>query len=510
MRYNGGMELLILCVYFITHLLGLTSLPVFADESIYIRWAQLIIDDSSRYLFFAMNDGKTPLYIWGLVPWQYLFSDQLWAGRWWSVVAGLLQVSLLGYATHLLGGKKGTRWLAMALGTALPFWFFHHRIALMDAWLTVGVTTTLISIVHLTKATKKVWLWTLLTGLSWGLTLWIKLPAILLAPLFVFSILLPEKKSLQQRWQLAFKLALSGMIGLGLFGLLRLSPTFGQLFNRGSDFLYPWQTVILEGGWKQTLPNWPTYFSYFWHYLTWPVLIAALAGLFSGTHRRMHHWLWWSALGFGVPIALLGRVVYPRYLLPLAPFLTLSAVFTWQEWYYRWYLHQKKLWRQVGGALVLVLLFAQSLALSGVFMYQSWFDPDHLSLVKADQVQYLEEWSSGHGITATVKLIEDLGNRRPLAVATEGYFGTLPDALLMYLHRHPIPQLKLEGIGQPVTQIPANFWQTARDSQQVLLVVNSHRLEMSIDPRYLLLNECRPNGAPCLQVWDITHLRPQL
>ncbi|MCC6710949.1 MAG: hypothetical protein IT416_01195, partial [Candidatus Pacebacteria bacterium] len=39
------MIFLVVGIYFLTHITALTLLPVFADEAIYIRWAQLIIDD---------------------------------------------------------------------------------------------------------------------------------------------------------------------------------------------------------------------------------------------------------------------------------------------------------------------------------------------------------------------------------------------------------------------------------------------------------------------------------
>jgi hypothetical protein len=81
--------LLVVGLYLLTHLPFLTSIPVFADESIYIRWAQLIIDDPGRYAFFAMNDGKTPLFIWSLVPFLKVFSDPLVAGRMLAVSVGL-------------------------------------------------------------------------------------------------------------------------------------------------------------------------------------------------------------------------------------------------------------------------------------------------------------------------------------------------------------------------------------------------------------------------------------
>ena len=73
--------LLIIVFYLILHLAKLTLLPVFADESIYIRWSQLIMDERARYLFFPLNDGKTPLQLWLTPPLQFIFEDPLFAGR---------------------------------------------------------------------------------------------------------------------------------------------------------------------------------------------------------------------------------------------------------------------------------------------------------------------------------------------------------------------------------------------------------------------------------------------
>src|SRR5260221_509615 len=100
-------------LYFLTHLWNLTLLPVFADESIYIRWAQLMMDDWHRYLFFALNDGKTPLFIWSLIPFQYLFADQLFAARFVSVLVGATQVIAIKELVKSLGGRAKTQWLAM-------------------------------------------------------------------------------------------------------------------------------------------------------------------------------------------------------------------------------------------------------------------------------------------------------------------------------------------------------------------------------------------------------------
>jgi hypothetical protein len=90
-------------------------------------------------------------------------------------------------------------------------------------------------------------------------------------------------------------------------------------------------------------------------------------------------------------------------------------------------------------------------------------------------------------------------------VATEGSFGTLPDGINLYLHRTNVDQVYVEGIGQPVVNIPNFFTDRARQFDQVVLVVNSHRLKLSLPEEQLLQEYCRPAPtAPCLQVWDIT------
>ena len=85
----------LLVLYFLLNLFKLTSLPVFADEAIYIRWSQLIIDDFARYFFYPMNDGKTPLFMWLALPLLKIFSNQLFAARLLSVLAGAITLIFL-------------------------------------------------------------------------------------------------------------------------------------------------------------------------------------------------------------------------------------------------------------------------------------------------------------------------------------------------------------------------------------------------------------------------------
>lgn len=506
---------LLVGLYLVTHLLNLVSLPVFADESIYIRWSQLIIDDWQQYLFFPLNDGKTPLPMWLMVPGQFIFQDPLWSSRLISVLAGLAQMFAIGALIKSLGGRQKTAWLGMALTIVLPFWYFHHRMALTDGLMTMWLTWMVVGLVKLsqTEKVKKFQLkkvftklkWPLLTGLFLGLALWSKLPAILFLPLFaLYPLWLADNKASK-----VTKLAQAGMaafIGLAIFASLKLHPAFSQLFGRGSDFLYPWQEVVFQGKWTTTIRNIPNYLVYLNAYLTWPILLLNLFGLFSPTQKKSQHLLLLSALVFAGPIALLGRVVYPRYLLPIAIFLTASAALAVQEILDLYFSQQKVLWKKILVAVSVVLLVVNAFSQSTRFIQASILAPDQIPFVSADKEQYLYEWSAGHGTLKVVDLIQTTAQDQTVAVATEGTFGTLPDGILMYLHRQNVDNIYVEGIGWPIKDIPEKFTNKAQDFDQTWLVVNSHRLEIDIPPENLLYEFCRPDEAPCLQVWDISDL----
>lgn len=505
--------------YLISHLYHLTALPVFADEAIYIRWSQLIIDDPVRYFFFAMNDGKTPLQIWLMVPFQLLFSNQLFAGRLISVVAGLGQLAITAYTIRLLGGRKKYQLLGMLFVAVLPYWYFHHRMALIDGALAMMMSLSFMLMLMLQKSVAKhglalqTYFLTVLTGISFGLSIWTKVPALLVVPALTATLLLylPDTKTLltQKNLQILGQklLLLSSIIGIGLvvFASLRISPAFGQLFSRGSDFLFPWQEVILGGVWTQTIQNTPAYLVYFGNYFGWPLLFFVLFGLFSPVHKIRHHVLFVSALGFFVPIALMGKVVYPRYLFPTVIFLTYGATLSIQDYVDTFVSQKKTLITKTFFGLLLALLLANTLGQSAVFMASSISNPDTTPFVSSDQKQYLTEWSSGHGITETVDLINTIRRTESVAVATEGSFGTLPDGLLLYFHGQNVDNLYIEGTQQyPVKSLPTFFIDSARDYDRKLLVANSDRIEYRPNNTVMLAEFCRPYEASCLQVWDFT------
>lgn len=483
----------------------LARLPVFADEAIYIRWAQLIIDDLPRYAFFPLNDGKTPLFMWLLVPFQFLPVDHLVAARIVTVLTAGLLVWLSGCIAQELGGNKRVVFLTRVLMAGLPFWFFSGRLALIDVTLVLFLALLVWSTLLFYRTQQ--WRYILTAGVSFGLALWTKIPAILGTSLLLITFIPAFQHTTQETWPKLKKLLLAQVVvvltGLLLFGLLKLHPAFGQLFSRGGDFLLAPEQRTIELLLKNILRNAKDFGMVFSTYLTLSGLTIATCAVFLPKYRRTLLMLFLAALGYCLPIMLLGKVVYARYLLPAAFPLTLAIAFGLEN-----FIDSIQTVKQIGKKFILsvfmALLLAHLVSISSAFVLYAWINPNRLPLTKSDREQYLSEWSAGNGISETVTRIQEASKNKRLLVLTEGYFGTLPDGILLYLHRQPVTNLFVEGIGQPVTSIPNQFQAIMPNYDQVWLVVNSHRNKLNLSSTQKIAEYCRTPGDPCLEIWDIT------
>ncbi len=534
----GGLSLF----YWILHLPQLTFLPIFADEAIYIRWAQLILDDPGRYLFFPLNDGKTPLFIWSLVPWLQAGFDPLWMARFWSLVGGYVQMGLLGILARTLGLRRGAVALSMLLGAVLPFWYFNSRLALMDVWLSVWLSLSLWATLKLVLrksgymsveqevvdaqfnrpkcllinswqvfiADRSAWKWIFILAISLGAAIWTKLPAVLWLSVLPIWAFYPKNVDRVSRlvfiWQIAVGLAL----GLGLFVLLAFVPSFPQLFSRGGDFLFSFPDLIAQpiGSSLRRLLSFPVNIAI---YATPLVLITPLIGLMFKDHRRLQIMLLFTILAFLVPMMVLGRVVFSRYLLPAAIPLTLSAGVLIAS-LLALYDQSQTLVKKGLVALGLGLYLSNVLSGSTAMIVGSLVDLNLLPLNASDRSQYLQEWSAGFGTKQVTEALLEQSKDKRIVVASEGYFGSLPDGLLVYLYRQPVDNIFVDGIGQPVRDIPDDFWQKVDQLggyDQAWLVVNSHRNFIDFAPEQLLAEYCRPLGGVCLQVIRINDSRAE-
>jgi len=87
----GGVGILLFAL--LIRLYHLTLIPVFVDEAIYIRWAQ-VMGAEPTLRFLPLSDGKQPLFMWFLMFYIKYLADPLFAGRILSVISGIGTISV--------------------------------------------------------------------------------------------------------------------------------------------------------------------------------------------------------------------------------------------------------------------------------------------------------------------------------------------------------------------------------------------------------------------------------
>src|SRR3989338_4096518 len=104
---------------FITRVINLLKIPIFTDEAIYIRWAQIgLADPAHRYI--SLTDWKQPLLTWLMYPFLYVLDDPLLAGRLVSACAGVIAcIGMYLVGRELFGRKTGG--IAALLYIITPF-----------------------------------------------------------------------------------------------------------------------------------------------------------------------------------------------------------------------------------------------------------------------------------------------------------------------------------------------------------------------------------------------------
>lgn len=480
-------------VFIVTRIISLAKLPVFADEAIYLHWAQVAANEPEKYLFLPMLDGKPPLHTWLLIPFATLVQDPLWGGRLLSVLAGLATVCILDRLIVHLGGKKAARLVGFLIVTFAPFWHFHHRMALAESLLSLWFSASLLF--GLRSLERPSWKNALLLGLSLGVALWTKTSAFFFLPILILLPLLEalnKAKKLNKGILFSFYNPFTGghfaiglIIGLLTFTTLKLSPLFPYLFTRSLDYTFTVQEII-GGEWRYVIgTSLPRILGWLIWYFS-PFLFVPLVA--SRTKSKL---LLFLGLIFLIPLVMFGRVLSPRYFFPIAPLFTVACALALEN--LRSFLTRK-------------LIVSFFLIYSSVFLVVSWWNPDYYPFVATDRTQYLEDWSSGHGIREVADFIEKRLEKGPVTVATEGFFGTLPDGLAIYFNKPKYEgRLEVIGVGQPITAFREDLLAKAKE-RELYLVVNADRLSINPLPEYLKVIDQfeRPNNAPPLLLLRVT------
>lgn len=485
--------LLILTFGFVIRYINLTYLPIFADEAIYIRWAQVMRSEPALR-FLPLSDGKQPLQMWSMIPFLKFFEDPLMAGRLLSVITGLGTIIGVFVATYILFKNKKIALLSSFIYCLVPFSVFFDRLALSDSMLTMfGVWVFAFGLLLSKSLRLDV---AMILGFILGAASLTKSPAIyfaLMLPLFVVYV---ERRNVLKFVALLIP---TYLIGFGIYNILRLGPEFHMLALRSKDYLYP-LNHILTSPFDPLFPFLDRIKEYYWIMGTPALMVMWLYG-YIVNWKSYRKELLILTIWFLGPILLsaeFSKTMTARYVLFSLPFFVIIATTV--------ALNGNKIIQNIGR-----FLFGLFLLQSILFNYKLLSNSEGLKLPRSERSGYLEEWTAGQGIKEISNYINKellMIDDKHFVVGTEGYFGTLPDGLQIYFDKSD--DVKVIGVGLQLDGVPESLINAKKAGDKAYLVLNDERANVDFKSLGLeLINSypkaIRPDGTyQSLLLYEVT------
>ena len=237
-KYEILLGIVLTLVYFFIRLIFLGRMPIFTDEAIYIRWAQIALQDAS-WRFISLTDGKQPMYIWVAMIFLKFIKDPLVAGRLVSVLTGFFTMAGLFVLAYELFKNKTVAFLTSALYIFYPFAQVLDRMALYDSMVAAFYVWALYFSVLLVRRLNLNIAYTLGFVLGGGmLTKSSNIFSIYLMPFLLLLFNFKEKYLAKRLIKFILLAAFSAGIGYGLYNILRLSPLFEMISAKNATFVY--------------------------------------------------------------------------------------------------------------------------------------------------------------------------------------------------------------------------------------------------------------------------------
>lgn len=440
--------IIIAAVTFLTRVINLLNIPIFTDEAIYIRWAQIgLADPAHRYI--SLTDGKQPLLTWLIYPMLKIFFDPLFAGRFVSVLSGVFAVLGIYFLARELFCKK-TAFIASLIYIFSPFALLYDRLALMDSLLsTFGVWSLYLSVLLVTKLRLDI---ALFLGLTVGLGVLTKSSSFFYLALLPFSLLLFDfhtnnkiKRLLSWVGLSSISLVLSEII----YNSLRLSPWFYIIKQKNYSFIMTYGE-FMKKPFETIWPNFHGLTSILVAYLTIPIVIVIFYGLIESIRnkgKKIIYLFLWFLIPF-ITLATIGKVIFPRFILfmvmPLFVICAKVIADVTQDL-------SKNYMRLIFILIILVFPIYQSFLLL--------YSPVDADIAQSDRNQLFEDWPSGFGAKEIISYINEKSQSGKVVLGTEGTFGLNPAVYEIYLGKNP--NVEIHGYW-PVSEVPKELIDTAR------------------------------------------------
>lgn len=413
--------------YLVLRLPNLTTQPIFADEAIYIRWAQIMRAEPTLR-FLPVSDGKTPLFMWALIPLFKISADPLFAGRFLSVISGFFTLLGVFFLAKNVFNLRTAFW-ATLLYVVTPYTVFFDRMALVDSMLSAFTVWSLYFALWLVRSLRLDM--AMILGYSLGAAILTKTPGIInLLMLPVTGLLINKRSGKKSLMRIVLLWSVSIIIALIMYNLLRLGPQFQMLSSRNADYIFS-PLELLGRPLDPFIPHFHDIADWFPKLLTWPILFSMIFGFIYIIIRRSFSGgvlLLWALIPILLDMAFL-KTFTARYLLPSIPLLLVIGGYG-----------VTKLLPALAYVkrLPIILMLVVLLPLPLYFDYLLLNSFEKTPLPQEERRGYFEDWTAGYGLSAIAKFLLAKSVDHQVVVGTDGYFGTLPDGLAIYLNKSKI------------------------------------------------------------------------
>lgn len=425
---------------FVSRVVNLSNIPIFTDEAIYIRWAQIGLADPA-HRFISLTDGKQPLFTWAMYPMLKLFSDPLFAGRFVSVLSGVFTVIGIYLLARQLFSFR-TAWLAALIYIFSPFAFIYDRLALMDSLLSsFAVWSLYLEVLLVTHLRLDL---ALLLGMTIGFGLLTKSSAFFYLYLLPFSLILLDRRKINKRILIKWLglICISIIISLTIYNSLRLSPWFYIIEQKNHVFITTFSEFI-KSPFKMLGGNLRGLFEILYVYLTPTfsiILLFSLTMMFFKRKNKQVLLLTWFFLPF-ITLAFFGLIIFPRFILFMVVPLFIHIADGLDQ------LMQMMSKKAKYHYLLLLLFFVYPL----YQIYLLSVNPVQATIPSADRKQFFDDWPSGYGVNEVVAYLKGKAETGRVVIGTEGTFGLNPAVYEIYFGLNP--NVKIYGFW-PVSEVP--------------------------------------------------------
>ncbi|MBI5123503.1 glycosyltransferase family 39 protein [Candidatus Roizmanbacteria bacterium] len=433
----------IITLFLFTRLYNILGLPIFTDEAIYVRWAQIAANDAA-WRFISLTDGKQPMYVWIAMILMKLINDPLLAGRVVSVLAGFSSMVGLFFLTNEMFKNKKIALLVSFIYVLYPFSLVYDRMALYDSLVAMFIIWSLYFEILLVRFIRLDL--AMILGMIIGFGMLTKTNANFALVLMPFLLLLFDFKAKDWKKRLG-KLTLFALVAVVIanvmYSILRLSPFFHIIADKNFVFAFTPQE-LLQAPFAHLFDNLRPLTDWMVYYMTLPFMVLVASAFLVGKKylkEKLLLLIWFAAPFFAA--AIIGRLLYPRFIL----FMTMPLLVLGGYTLYYAFQFAKKVWLQI----LILIVFLAMFAINDYFIIT---DFAKASVPKSDKGQFIASWPSGVGVKETVAFLKEKAKTEKVFVATEGTFGLMPYSLEMYFYNNSNVTVKAFW---PVTDLPPDY-----------------------------------------------------